>query len=55
LPVESSDEEKWAAAETFNKIVELKKAVQIGIVVANLEETTRLLSNLFGIGAIPVY
>jgi catechol 2,3-dioxygenase-like lactoylglutathione lyase family enzyme len=30
--------------------VELKKAVQIGIVVPNLEQSTRLLGDLFGIG-----
>jgi catechol 2,3-dioxygenase-like lactoylglutathione lyase family enzyme len=30
--------------------VELKKPVQIGIVVKDLEQTTRLLSTLFGIG-----
>src|SRR5713226_9592798 len=30
--------------------VELKRAVQIGIVVRDLERTTRLLSSLFGLG-----
>ena len=34
----------------MNTPVELKKAVQIGIVVKDLERTTSLLSSLFGIG-----
>ena len=34
----------------MNTPVELKRAVQIGIVVKDLERTTSLLSSLFGIG-----
>lgn len=51
LPVESSDERsKMSGVLSSDQKVELKKAVQIGIVVKDLEQTTRLLSTLFGIG-----
>ncbi|MFN8006044.1 MAG: VOC family protein [Terriglobia bacterium] len=36
--------------ESSHENVELKKLVQIGIVVKDLEQTTRMLTSLFGIG-----
>ncbi len=37
-------------AETVSETVNLERAVQIGIVVRDLEQSTKLLSSLFGIG-----